>query len=145
MLDPLTAIGLAGNIITFIDFSYELFMSTKKIYSSASETHSGSNSLETLSSNLRDIAKKLQTPIAPPPQGQQLPSDDLQNLARNCYKAAAELLEVLEKLAPKNKSIWNSFLSALKTEWRKERIDEMGRRLDSFRLQMILQLQVLKG
>ena len=34
-MDPLTALGLAGNIITFIDFSQKLFSKTQQIYRAA--------------------------------------------------------------------------------------------------------------
>ena len=143
MADPFTAISLAGNIAQFIDFSCKLFSASKSIYTSKSGLSNDGEDLHTLTANLQSISGKLKpVPLQSPKSNV---SDELQDLALRCDNIATELLTVLNKLALRDKhSRWDSFYAALKTTWNKGKIDEMSKRLDSYRLQLVLELQKLE-
>lgn len=142
-MDPLTAISLAGNIAQFIDFSCKLFSASRSIYTSNSGLSSDREDLHALTTNLQSISAKLK-PV-PLQSAKFNVSNELQDLALRCDNIATELLAVLKKLALKDKpSKWDSFHAALKTMWNKGKIDEMNKRLDSYRLQLVLELQKLE-
>jgi hypothetical protein len=143
-MEALSVVGFVGNVITFIEFSHKLFTSTRRIYSSTSEAGSDGDSVQLLAARLKTIAQDLEGSSTA--FQSKLPAGryPLVSVAKTCEDAAAELLAVLENLAPKDKtSVWDSFVSALRVEWRKDKLDEMTSRLDSARLQMILELQFL--
>jgi hypothetical protein len=56
-MDPLTAVGLAGNIITFVDFSIEVLSRARQLYDSASGATAENEELESLTKNLKALAK----------------------------------------------------------------------------------------
>jgi hypothetical protein len=66
----------------------------------------------------------------------------LTELAKECEASAKELLAALSKLAINGKrSKWSSFRAALSTQWNKGKLDSMSKKLDSYRMQLILRLQ----
>ena len=143
-MDPFTAIGLAGNIAQFIDFSCKLFSSARSIYNSKTGLQSDVESLQDLTDHLQELCTKLK-PSPSAPNSPSIVPAELKILAGKCGVAANELLLLLGELsAGSNKSKGKSFQAALKMEWKKERIMEMSSRLDSYRMQLILQLQFLQ-
>jgi hypothetical protein len=58
-VDTVAAIGLAGNIVQFVDFSCKLFCQTQEIYSSASGTTSDTANLLSISKTLSEICQNL--------------------------------------------------------------------------------------
>jgi hypothetical protein len=143
-MEALSAVGLVGNVITFIEFSHKLFSSTRKIYSSTSEAGSDGDSVQLLAARLKNIAQDLQGSSTALASKGPTRWSNLLIVAKTCEDDAAELLAVLKDLAPEDKSsVWDSFVSALMLEWRKEKLDEMRWRLDSARVQMSIELHVL--
>jgi N-terminal domain on NACHT_NTPase and P-loop NTPases len=155
-MDPFTAIGLAGNIAQFIDFTCKLFAATHQIYTSKSGLKSDTECIETLTEDLQAFSLKLQTSLsqyidtsaADTKLSQYIDTSaakiKLSPLAQKCQQAADELLAVLATLkSKKSGSRWHGFRSALKHIWDQKRIDAMSDRLDSYRLELILQLQLL--
>jgi hypothetical protein len=115
MLDPLTALGLAGNIVQFVDFTIRLLEDAQKIQKSAHGTLQENLDVETVAKTIRTLQKKLRL------QGGHSMIDDgkaensLEQLCSGCDETAEELLEVLGKLKIQgNKSPWKSMRHAIK-------------------------------
>jgi hypothetical protein len=53
MLDPLTALSLAGNIVQFVDFSTKLLAKGHELYKSADGTSVGYSELEAIAKDLQ--------------------------------------------------------------------------------------------
>jgi hypothetical protein len=135
-MDPLTAVGLAGNIITFIDLSTKVVSRTKQLYESASGATSENDELEGLTKNLKDLANR--TRRKPPNTSRNghfslsITSETvLDNLSQQCIQVADELLETLEsvKVNGDGRTV-KSALQAMKTVWKQDNIDAIQRRLD---------------
>jgi hypothetical protein len=61
VLDALTAVGLVGNVVQFVDFSCKLFSQTRRIYNSSSGVSIDTEDTLTLTHDLQDLCAKLST------------------------------------------------------------------------------------
>jgi hypothetical protein len=60
VLDPLTALSLAGTVVQFVDFSSKILSNTQQFYARGSL--SANDELELITTNLNDIFVKLKRP-----------------------------------------------------------------------------------
>lgn len=135
---------LLGNIAQFIDFSRKLLSTSRAISNSSSGFSHSCEDVYELTKNLKAISAKLK-PLDIQSPTSQTSASSLESLALQCDTTATALLAVLQKLVVKGKSSkWESFRVALKTMWKMENIDEVNKVLDSYRLQLILELQSLE-
>ena len=58
-MDPFAAIGLAGNIINFIEFEHNLISKAKDIRNSTSGSSSANNALASMTQRLQDVILSL--------------------------------------------------------------------------------------
>jgi hypothetical protein len=105
-MDPLTAVGLAGNIITFIDLSTKVISRTKQLYESASGATSENDELESLTRNLKDLADRTRRKPSNTSRNDHfslnITSETvLDNISQQCIQVADELLETLESVKVK--------------------------------------------
>ena len=156
-LEGLAALGLASNIVQFVDFGCRLFSQSKELYRSSSglsveavELDNIAQSLGRLSDNL--IVKHLDLfPIRPSSDDVDIqfqPANefekysgetDLTLIATDCKKVADELSEALNQLRVKNpEKKWQCFRVTLTRIWKPERIDNMSRRLERFSNQLTI-------
>ena len=139
MLDPITTIGLAGNIVQFVDFSWKLLSETKGMYDSTTGTLAEYDIVEAISDDIIRLDDALMAPSA----AGAIP-EQIRNLASQCREIAQELLSALAKVkAQEPHKKWKSFVAALRNVWRKGEIENLVRRLDRLRDQMQLRLQWL--
>jgi hypothetical protein len=146
VLDPLSAIGLAGNIVQFVDFSYKLFSQTQEIYSSATGASKDTEDIFGITIHFRELCVKLSSSThssnSSGPYSHN--NDSLQTLSRDCLAAADEMIEALNNIRSQGiQSKWGSFRLCLKTVWKQSKIDRMERRLDRYRSQAILELSAM--
>ncbi len=121
MMDPVAAIGLAGTIVQFVDFSWKLLSETRDLYDSSTGVSADNDVLEKISKDLTNLNDAL---TAPSTAGA-IP-DRLRNLACQCKGAAEELFEVLDKIKIKgSRRKWKSFMQALRSVWKKEQIENL--------------------
>jgi ankyrin repeat protein len=150
MLDPLTALGLAGNLIQVIQFSYDIVSEGNKIYHDASGVLTQNKAIEEVSSDLANLTETLKTKqdewraahgrTALDPEELRL-----RNLCDRCVEVAFELQIQLNKLKAKEgrgKRL-KSYKLALIAVWRKDEVEELERRLE--RYQKELDTRVLIG
>jgi hypothetical protein len=144
MLDPLTALSLAGNILQFVDFAGKLLIKGKEIYQSGDGLSIGDHELQTIAQGLRDINARFQSHVSARVNGQSIATNlgidkdaRLVVLGDQCSAVADELIDAVEKLKVSGLSgssrHWNSFRQALKSLWKKERLEAIVMRLQALR------------
>ncbi|KAK7994586.1 DNA damage-inducible protein 1 [Apiospora marii] len=97
-MDPLSAVSLAGTVISFVDFSLKLASKATKMYSSENGSSEEDSNLETICATLSECSAKLST--ATSRGGNQLPRSRsrIQDLAQACQTDCAAMLRILNKL-----------------------------------------------
>jgi hypothetical protein len=130
-MDPLTALGLASNIVQFVDFTSKIISATHSLYRSAAGAKTEHSELEKVAKSLRSLADQ-----ATPPSFQKTKSLSAEDLAlielgELCRGVSDELLCVLQSLKVKgSKRGWKSFYQALRSEWKQREIAALQIRLD---------------
>jgi hypothetical protein len=137
-MDPLTAIGLTSNILSFIDFSAQLINGAQEIYDSTAGTTEDNKGREAIVREMKNFSSKLL-----PPDDSQLSGDEkaLCRLAAECNILSSQILDLLGKIKPKDpKSRSQSFWAALKNKVHEKEKLELEKRLENCRGQLELQL-----
>jgi hypothetical protein len=145
-MDPFSALGLASNVVSFVDFSCKLFSKAREIYSSASGQSQEVEDLTTIAEHIRGLSSRISPVPLPDPREFHVPESDrrLNELAYLCGQAASDLLDALEKVrarAPKSK--WESFRAVLVMVMSQEKINSLEERLEKYRRQVIMALEVI--
>lgn len=150
MLDPLSALGLAGNLIQVIQFSYDVVSEGNKIYHNASGVLTQNKSIEEVSSDLAELTETLKAKQDEWRTAQGRTALDpeetrLRNLCDRCVEVAFELQIQLNKLKAKEGRAkrLRSYKQALISVWRKDDVEELEKRLE--RYQKELDTRVLIG
>ncbi|KAL9621622.1 MAG: hypothetical protein Q9160_004014 [Pyrenula sp. 1 TL-2023] len=139
MIEPFAALGLAGNIVQFVQFSCELLCESKEIYESASGASTNHVILEEITKDLNLLNDQLTAPAAPGA----IP-DSLIGLASCCKDITEDLLELLSSIKVKGPhKKWNSLIQASRSVWKKEQIEALVRQAERLRSEMQLRLQFM--
>jgi len=142
MLDPMTALGLAGNIVQFVDFSIKLLGDAHEIHRSAQGSLQENLDIEAVAETMRKLQMKLRIQNDENIPIDSKAEDSLERLCSSCDETAQELLEVLEVLKVQGKrSPWKSMRQAIKGIKGKKAIVEICSRLRRF--QEALELTIL--
>lgn len=141
-MDPLTALGLASNIVQFVDFSTNLIQNASKIYSSGSGIPDELEDIVHTTLSLQAFITKLPTLSVPSSASD---SDRaLVALANSCQKTCAELQKLVGQIKGKNSG---TRMHSLRVAWRSQRnkgkIESLERKLDRHRSQVLSQLLFL--
>jgi hypothetical protein len=139
-MEPLVAIGLAGNILQFIDFCYNVISGINKVCSSASGMTPENEGLSVLVDDLNAVAQTLLTDIPAKTENEK----QLCALATDCYTFSEELQQILRRLRVGDR---NSKWDALRVKWRSMRkekeVEAIERRLNGYQAQILIRLQVM--
>ncbi|KAL1842598.1 hypothetical protein VTJ49DRAFT_4778 [Mycothermus thermophilus] len=130
-MEPLAAIGLASNILQFVEFTHKLVSTTHRLYQHGSRLEF--LELESIAQGLRDRARAVTDGSRRIQSTEGANSEDqpLERLAADCIRITDELLAALDSLRcrePGNK--WGSFYQALKTIWKADDIKALQDRVD---------------
>ena len=108
-MDPLSAIGFAGNICQFVDFSSKLMSEARQAYKSAAGASRENIELESITKDLSELAQKLVMDS----------TSDLGRIAGMCKDVADELLQTVQKLkvTPRSCRKCRSFVHAVEVVW----------------------------
>lgn len=140
MIDPLSALGLASNILQFVEFGCKLVSDGYELHENGSL--SGVDELELVTKDLICLAKDLTA--VNPPQSKTSPSadgDGLQQLAASCKSIADELIHVLSSLKPRNSHNGiESFRAAFRKARKKGAIENLEKRLEKIQNQLNIRL-----
>jgi hypothetical protein len=130
-LEALAAIGLASNILQFIDFAAKLVSKGNRIRKSTSGALPENDDLETTSKRLRKLADELYKVSSDPT------NHALQTISLVCMKASEDLIDKLASLKSRGEiSRFRSYRQALKCVWNKHEINAMSGRLNLFRAEL---------
>lgn len=144
-LDPLTCIGLAGNIVQFLDFSIKIVSESYQIYSSATGSTKRNEEAEFVASDFLSTTERIADSLSPPGTDIVLNKYEqkLENLRLKCAAIAQELLAKLNKLNVNGKkTILKSLGKALRKFWSSSVIDDLQRRLESLRSELEMEILV---
>ena len=138
VLDPLTAIGLVGNIVQFVDFSSRIVSKTRQLYQSADGALTENVDTETVTKDLIELNTKLQA------RGSHTSGiSPLEKLSTACNNVGNELITALGKVkVDGKKGRWKSTRKALRSVWSQEKIEGIEKRLAGFRDEMNLRIVV---
>ncbi|KAL1966174.1 hypothetical protein VTN77DRAFT_4726 [Rasamsonia byssochlamydoides] len=129
-MDPFTAIGLAGNIIAFIDFGFEVVSAAQEIYASKTGTTPENEHLDFLAGKVYSLVISLQNKKST----SQMTADErnLNDLAVECTRLSRDLLDMLKDLkARKAGSIKESLRALWRSIWMKKEKNELEKRLEN--------------
>jgi hypothetical protein len=134
-MEVLAAIGLAGNIVQFIDFGGKLLEKSAQLYRSGECALAENIDFEKATNDLVLLNKKLK-------DGAAVTGDKaLESLCLSCHTVADELLAALDKLKVKGKhQKWESIRKAIGSVRSKEDIEQLERRLSTFRDEINLRI-----
>ena len=144
-MDPLTALGVASNVIQIVDFSTRLVSKSQKIYKSGDGTLAENVDTETVAKDLRLLNSKLEVSFNASKSSGVINQDDqsLLHLCEKCHVLSDELLLKLEKLKVIGKHRkWKSARQALKSVCGKGDIEQFGSRLVVYRDEINLNITV---
>ena len=141
-MDPFTGIGLASNIVQFLDFSCDLIRGGLKLYRSFDGATSSNSVLEAICKDLDRLCTSL-VPTADGTDGHTISEleKDLLPLVEACRSLGLEFLGVLEDLKVKGRhKKLKTVQQILRSTWKARDIQKYEKLLDSYRLQIATRL-----
>jgi hypothetical protein len=136
MLDPLTAFGLAANVLQFVDFTAKLVSKGNDIHRSATGMLPEHEQISTISSRLQFLSSSLKQKFHTPTTSKHLSFEDhaLEAICQGTIEVADDLSQRLSVLtAQGGMSRFKSYRQALKTVWNQDAINSTFKRLELFR------------
>ncbi|KAJ5668536.1 uncharacterized protein N7477_007106 [Penicillium maclennaniae] len=139
-MDPLTAIGLAGNIICFIDFSFKLLSGMSKVLESSSGMTPENANLSALVEDLNSVANDLISDVPARTENEK----KLCILATDCHALSGEISQTLKKLKIGDKKSKRQGMMVKIRSMRKEKdIGAIERRLHGYQSEILIRLHVM--
>ncbi|RYP75781.1 hypothetical protein DL770_007344 [Monosporascus sp. CRB-9-2] len=139
-MDPVTALGLASSILTFIDFAGKIVAGTYEIYQSAAGATDGNAHVDTIVGDLAEITAGLVTTIP----GRTKNEIALKDLASKCEAVASKLQTLLRSLRVLgDHTTWKSLKVKIKSMRREPEIVRLEKQLGDYRAQILTRLTVM--
>ncbi|KAK8118110.1 uncharacterized protein PG998_006391 [Apiospora kogelbergensis] len=139
-MEALAAVGLATNIIAFVDFSVKLLKGAKEISSKGSLSEL--DSIQDGTSRLQEFVEQLMVPTGLPATGA---AKELDRLAMECAALANEIVSILRKIYATGPN--SSRLKDIGIAWRamtkRGKLESIQSRLDSYRRLILEQIALL--
>ncbi|KAF5678618.1 hypothetical protein FHETE_1170 [Fusarium heterosporum] len=136
-MDPVTAVGLASAIISFVPLGVSLLKNAREIRDSVDGTLEKNETRKAILDEMQAVAGRLKpaihTPVAPGQKG-------LYDLAFKCYNLSQKILELLAKIKPKPQSSFGAYRSAFRAWSKEDVIKDLEKTLDDCRSQLALGL-----
>jgi hypothetical protein len=121
-MDPFAALGVAGNIIQFVDFAFKLISESREIHHATDGMGADVRLLDLI---IIDVVHHNQRIASSNSQ-----DSALQRLIQECHILGGELLDGLNKLKGcEGQSKWASLVIALKRVWKQNKIDSLSDRI----------------
>ena len=146
MAEGLIAIGVAANIMQFVDLGSRILYTSYKICVSAQGFTKEHRILDSLTNDLQNVSHDLQCSIREGQNQQGVSQNDvqLQRLIEQCSLTCHELLLILDQIkAPINPSKWDSLRAARKSIWKESKMKKIQACLDEYR--QAITMRVLSG
>lgn len=135
-MDATTAIGLASDIISFIDFACKSIKAAEELYHSEHGATKENERMGDIVGDLKEFSLGL---------GASLPSATkheraIEALAKECAAVSDELIDILDKLRLSKSSRRRSIMKVLSGAWKRSEIAALEARLGEYRAQMNVRL-----
>jgi hypothetical protein len=141
-MDPITALGLAANIIDFISFSWGIINGTAEIYRSANGALTENDRIGTVIGDLNRITEDLIKGKSI--QGQTTAERAIKELAEDCKDDSDALLKLLEKLKVQGRrTVWKSVKAKFKSLMSADEMDALKKRLQEYRSEITTNLVLI--
>lgn len=131
MADPIAIIGLAGSIISFIDFGTRMVSLAKSVRDSPSGTIPETDELDLIIQGIKSLSRGIQKKM---PATEKLCGDERRILlmVSRCDELAVETRRILHKLKVRDKT-WSRTVESIRVafqgDWMKKEVDALQRRL----------------
>lgn len=143
-MDPLTAIGLAGNIIQFIDYGTGIVKTAWEVSKSKSGFSNNSKTQEAVILEMKRFSSQLMISNTGQPTNDEYKA--LSELATQCHGLSQRLRALLGKIKAKDLSSFRqALMSAVKEKHYADEMKAIQASLDNCRDQLNLQLSWLTG
>ena len=138
-MDPLTALSVAGTVVQFVDFAWELFTDGRELYKSSTGALAVNDEMELITTTFQAVVTKLHITD----NGVSLGVKDerqlrIEKIRAQAEQIAGELIKLLNKLKIKSKNdkhrAWQSVKQVIKSAASKEEIADLEKRLERFRV-----------
>lgn len=138
-MEAITALGVAGNVLQFIDFGQKLVSTSFEIYNAANGASARNQesesllksfieSIDTVSTDLVQYDARLALTFE-----QTSSSPGLQQIVNDCRDIATDLLARFDKLKlQRNPGRWKSMLRAVKCMWKEYELQDLQARLGRY-------------
>ena len=137
-MDPITAVGFAASIVTFIDFSHKIICDTSEVLNTGVTAENAH--VSAVVNDLREATRGLSNQLP----GYSKHDDALNTLATECQNICDELCELLEKVKVKvGSSRWQSVRIALRSMRKGGEVAHLEERVGKCRSQILLRLVLL--
>jgi hypothetical protein len=135
-MDPLSALGIASGVITFLDFAAKLVSTSTELYQSADGASLENLELEKVYEQMLDLSASLQlctSRVDALEPGEE--TDGLRELSVSCHDDCEELLECLRGLRIKEggQRSWRSLAAAFRSILGRKKLDALERRVQRVR------------
>ncbi|KAI2631860.1 hypothetical protein GGR54DRAFT_627466 [Hypoxylon sp. NC1633] len=138
-MDPFAEIGLAANIVAFVDFGFKLLSTARSIHESTSGVSKINSDLSSKALQLQRLATDLE--VTKPISALSEKERSLLGIAAECKSVSADLERLLNKLKAKDpKSKRQAFRAAIHDMWKKDEKSDLEHRLSRCRDQLTLEL-----
>lgn len=133
-MDPVSAMGLASSIITFIDFSWELVAGAGEIYRAPDGTSKEYAQLEDVIEDLKEVTHPLQAHV---PENTKA-DKRIERLARYCQEDSRTLLKLLSALRidVKRRTVWSSLNAKWRSILKKDEVSQLKSQLQENRAEI---------
>jgi hypothetical protein len=136
VLDPLSALSVAGTIVQFIDFSSKILTKSHEVYNSSEGQSAANEEIEAITDELSKLSDRLSQPLREDEGQDSLLEDEqaLVDICDACKKVARDLITRLARLKVQGKHrAWQSLRQAIRSIWKQEEIDALLARLARFK------------
>lgn len=141
-MDPMSALGLAANIVAFVDFGLKVVKSATEVYRPAEGTTEDVQDTAIITNNLQSLMNRLRTPAIPVSTPEDF--EKLVILAKNCSKICSELQDLIQSVSTSRAgSKAESLRIAWKTVLKKGKLQALETRLEKYRSQVLNHIVVL--
>ncbi|KAK5174786.1 uncharacterized protein LTR77_001869 [Saxophila tyrrhenica] len=141
-MDPLSAIGLAANVLAFVDFA-------SKLVAGAHELQHSANGITTENLHIKNVIADLcDTTNALPSTGKASSQHEraLQKLASDCIGLSDKLTAILNEMeVAGKKSLFRSIRAAMESMRKREDVLAIESRLSEYRSQIVMRLVMMLG
>lgn len=139
-MEAIAAVGLAANVLQFVDYVHALVSDANQAYRSVSGSSTKSLELKLVAESLNDLSEKLilAERNASDASATLGTTGKICNIATSIQAISRELLAVLEQLRIRDGSHrkWRTFRHALDSIWQRSKISAMQSQLGELRSQL---------